>query len=1000
MEKSGASPEKPGASPEKPEASPLATLLIIDADGGKAAELAAALGVLNLDILIASSAEAGFKRLEPLPYAVVLLDLDLPGAGLEAARAIRKCNSSKCMPILFTSRKTLADGDLSQLFSLRTVDFTRYPVPAEVIRTKVRMLLELCQAYQTAWDLSERRSVEAAGLRRVRELEALNDISKVLEQNLDLETVLQAAMGKVLDTFGCDRAYLARPYFPDENSLSVPFIAARPGLPGPKSGAVQPMLEFSRHIFPEVLKNPEPGIYREPQGVPGFAAFSKAFGVQSMMVIDLKAGLGGTWVLGMQQCGFAREWTAEEQALFKEVAFRISGALNNLLFHRNLRNSEERFRQLAESLPQIIWTASPEGDNEYLNRRWFEYTGMEAAPFARNTVLTAIHPKDLDRVLAEWGERILAGRPYQAEFRLRKADGSYRWHLSMVEPVRDGEGKIWKWVGSFTDVDAQKRNEAEIRKSRTKMEIILEGIGDAIFVLDPKGEVEYLNPAAATLLGYASPGEVHELAQSPEADAARLALSLSDEEGNPIPMDKTPAGMALQGIEVPPVLIRYRKNKDAPEKWIISRARPIKDENGAIQFVVAIVQDVTDIRNSESELRQSQKMEAIGRLAGGIAHDFNNLLTAINGYSEVGLGMTGEDNPLHPVLKEILDAGMRAASLTNQLLAHSRKQILMPKILDLNGTLRNMQSMLTRIIGEDMDLAMLLHDDGSLIKADPGQIEQVILNLAVNARDAMPTGGKVTLESKVVHIDKGHVDVGEAIPPGRYFRLCVSDTGHGMSKSVRDHIFEPFYTTKPINKGTGLGLSTVYGIVKQSGGYISVYSEPHFGATFKIYFPLVGDVGDAGDPGNGPLELPREMPSIPSMGETILLVEDEGVVRKLTETILTGLDYRVLAASSAEIALDMARAHQGGIDLLLTDVVMSGMGGQDLILELRKSRPGIPVLYMSGYTDDAIVRHGVLESTANFIQKPFSPRILSEKVREALAPAGRVEAIAQEFQGR
>jgi nitrogen-specific signal transduction histidine kinase/CheY-like chemotaxis protein len=409
--------------------------------------------------------------------------------------------------------------------------------------------------------------------------------------------------------------------------------------------------------------------------------------------------------------------------------------------------------------------------------------------------------------------------------------------------------------------------------------------------------------------------------------------------------------------------------------------------------VVAIVQDITEIRKSESESRQSQKMEAIGRLAGGIAHDFNNLLTAINGYSEVGLGMAGTDNPLHPVLKEILDAGTRAAALTNQLLAHSRKQILMPKILDMNGTLRNMQSMLTRIIGEDMDLAMLLHDDGSHIKADPGQIEQVILNLAVNARDAMPKGGKVTLESRVVHIEKGHVDVGEPIPPGSYFRLCVSDTGHGMSKTVRDHIFEPFYTTKPINKGTGLGLSTVYGIVKQSGGYISVYSEPHFGATFKIYFPLVAEAGHDGAPA------PGESPSIASKGETVLLVEDEGVVRKLTETILSGLGYRVLASSSGELALEQANKHPGRIHLLLTDVVMSGMGGQDLVQEIRKSRPDLPVLYMSGYTDDAIVRHGVLESTANFIQKPFSPRFLSQKVREALAQAGPIET-AQEFQGR
>ena len=979
---------------EKPDPPQRSPILIIDADAAKAKALGAALDGMDTDIMIEKSVEGGLRRLESLPFAVVLLDVDSTGAGgRETAHALRHSNGSKCMPILFTGSHALADGDLAKLFSQQTVDFTPFPIPPEVIRTKVRLLLDVCQAHQAAWDLSERKATEAAGLRRMCELEALNDISKVLEQNLDLETVLQAAMVKVLEVFACDRAYLAQPWFPDENSLSFPFTAGRPGIPGLESGAVQPMLEFSRHIFPEVLKSADPVLYGEWSGVPGFEAYNAACGVRSMMAIDLKVKLGGTWVLGMQQCDSARKWTSEEQVLFKEVAIRISGALNNLLFHRNLADSEQLFRRLAESLSQIIWTSTPEGDNDYLNRRWFEYTGMTAGPYVKSTVLAAIHPEDIDRVLADWGKRILAGQPYQTELRLRNADGSYRWHLAMVEPIRDAEGKIWKWVGSFTDLDAQKRSEAEIRKSRAKMETILEGIHDAIFVLDPQGGMEYLNPAAAAMLGYDSPQSVYDLANSPDAAAARLALVLSDEEGNPIPIDKTPTGLALQGQDAPPALIRYRKDRDAPEKWIVSRARPIKDENGVLQFVVAIVQDITEIRKSEAEARQSQKMEAIGRLAGGIAHDFNNLLTAINGYSEVGLGMAGPENPLHPVLKEILDAGTRAAALTNQLLAHSRKQILMPKILDMNGTLRGMQSMLTRIIGEDMDLAMLLHDDGALIKADPGQIEQVILNLAVNARDAMPKGGKVTLESRVVDIEKGHVDVGEPIPPGGYFRLCVSDTGHGMSKAVRDHIFEPFYTTKPINKGTGLGLSTVYGIVKQSGGYISVYSEPHFGATFKIYFPLVAETGHEG------AAPPVEAPIIASKGETVLLVEDEGVVRKLTETILGGLGYRVLASSSAELALELAKKHPGRIHLLLTDVVMSGMGGQDLAQEIAKSRPDMHVLYMSGYTDDAIVRHGVLESTAHFIQKPFSPRFLSQKVREALSQPGHVET-AREFQGR
>jgi two-component system, cell cycle sensor histidine kinase and response regulator CckA len=829
-------------------------------------------------------------------------------------------------------------------------------------------------------DITERKAAEEAGARQLRHLKAMDEISKVLEENLDLESILQAAMDRILDIFHCDRSYLAQPGYPEEDKVSLPFLASRAEYPGPPNGTTLPMNGFNRGVFEEILKTQGPVAYGEYRTIPGYEEYRRDYCIRSMLVVALKLQTGGTWVLGIHQCSEARIWTEEDRTLFKDVAYRVSGTLNNLLFHRNLRDSEERFRQLAESLPQIVWTALPDGTSDYLNRRWFEYTGMPESEDVQRARRDYIHPDDIEGVVGSWQIQFQSGMPHQSEYRLRNAQGEYRWHLALALPIKDSTGRIWKWVGSLTDVEAQKRNEAELRKSREQLSTILEGINDCIIVQDPDGKVEYLNQAAANLLGFPSPKAVIEAAEGPDAERLRAAIAVTDEEGNPVPPDQSPARLALKGIETPPRLLRYKMNPEAPEKWVINRARPIKDENGGIQFIISILQDITEKRKAEAELRQSQKMEAIGRLAGGIAHDFNNLLTAINGYSELGLGIADGDSQLHSILNEILEAGKRAASLTNQLLAHSRKQILTPKVLDLNETIRNMHSMLKRIIGEDIDLVTSLNKDVNLVKADPGQVEQVIMNLSVNARDAMPKGGKVTIETQVVDLDKAHVGMDEDIPAGRYFMISVSDTGHGMAKAVRDHIFEPFYTTKAIGKGTGLGLSTVYGIVKQSGGFISVYSEPQHGASFKVYFPVVGE-------GNGhhALQSATPEPLGASNGETIMLVEDEDVVRKLSRSILSELNYKIIEAGNGEKAVELAKSHPGEIHLLLTDVVMNGIGGQELARRIRKLRPGIKVIYMSGYTDDAIVRHGVLESATNFIQKPFSPKVLTRKVREVLA---------------
>ncbi|MBF8259480.1 MAG: hypothetical protein HW377_1854 [Actinobacteria bacterium] len=391
--------------------------------------------------------------------------------------------------------------------------------------------------------------------------------------------------------------------------------------------------------------------------------------------------------------------------------------------------------------------------------------------------------------------------------------------------------------------------------------------------------------------------------------------------------------------------------------------------------------DITERKILEEQLLQSQKIESVGRLAGGIAHDFNNLLTVITGYSELLLKQLGEKSPLGKEVEEIRRAGERAASLTHQLLAFSRRQVLQPKVLDLNEVVSHMEKMLRRLIGEDVEPRTVLGTGLWRVKADPGQVEQVIVNLVLNARDAMPGGGKLTIETENVFLDEEYSRGRLPVLPGHYVMLAISDTGVGMDEKTMSQVFEPFFTTKGLGKGTGLGLATVYGIVKQSGGHIWLYSEPGKGSTFKVYFPRTENLEDVPD---------KSVPPVEGLhGEkTVLVVEDEESILNLACAVLRGYGYSVLPACDGEDALRVAGEHEGEISLLLTDVVMPRMGGRELYDRIRQRRSEIKVLYMSGYTDDAIVHQGVLDPGTAFLQKPYSPISLARKVKEILATQG------------
>ena len=480
---------------------------------------------------------------------------------------------------------------------------------------------------------------------------------------------------------------------------------------------------------------------------------------------------------------------------------------------------------------------------------------------------------------------------------------------------------------------------------------------------DPRGVVLDANPAMVAMLGYQSVSQLAgENLANLHADTQRWFV-LAD---------------YLHSLEQFRDFAAEWKRKSGGTSLVRLSGRAIRGKKDKVASYELFAEDVTERRILEEQLRQAQKMEAVGQLAGGIAHDFNNLLMVISGYCEFLLERVGTDPGLRGPAREIARAADRASGLTRQLLAFSRKQMLAPKVLDLNAVVTENLSMLRRMIGEDIDLKMSAGEGLGSVKADPGQIEQVIMNLAVNARDAMPKGGRLTIETSNLHLDQSYARMHAPVRPGEYIMLAISDTGAGMDAETQSHIFEPFFTTKG-KKGTGLGLSTVYGIIKQSEGYIWVYSEVGNGTTFKIYLPRVTAAGEP-----VPVSAPAVETSVAAGHETILLVEDEVTLRELVRHYLQNQGYVLLEATSTEQALQISNSHSGPIHLLLTDVIMPGMNGRELAERISSARPELKVLYMSGYTENAIGHNGLLEAGLHLLQKPFTLLALKAKVREVL----------------
>jgi len=525
------------------------------------------------------------------------------------------------------------------------------------------------------------------------------------------------------------------------------------------------------------------------------------------------------------------------------------------------------------------------------------------------------------------------------------------------------EATITHAIRYAIDVYCKERQRQKAEDTLRKLWRAVEQSADLVIITDLSGVIEYVNPAFEALTGY-SPEEV--IGRTPRIlKSGQQAPALYQELWQTIL-----SGGVFRGI-----LVNRKKNGEIffAEKTIT----PLRDTEGTITHFISNDRDITERRQLESQLQQAQKMDAIGRLAGGVAHDFNNLLMVISAYAELMQDSLAAEHPLRRNVQEIMTASRRAADLTRQLLAFGRKQMQSLQFLDLNWIIRDINKMLPRLIGEDIQLMFVAGQNLGKVKADPVQIEQVLMNLAANARDAMPHGGKLVIETASVQLDEAYVQQHSIVPAGDYVLLAVTDSGQGIAPEHIAHIFEPFYTTKEEGKGTGLGLATVYGIVKQNGGFVWVYSEPGLGTTFKIYLPRVQqDTGRV-----EPLKLVEESPQ---GCETLLLVEDEAAVRQSAREFLTLKGYVVLEAKNGEDALYIARDFVGPIDLMITDVVMPHMGGAKLAGQLAAERPRMKVLFVSGYAENTVLRHGAIDVTNSFLQKPFSLKALARKIREVL----------------
>ncbi|MFH1985282.1 MAG: PAS domain S-box protein [Pseudomonadota bacterium] len=811
-------------------------------------------------------------------------------------------------------------------------------------------------------DITERKQAERERVATLKFFENMDRVNRAIQGADDFEKVMQDLLDVVLSIFDSDRAFLVFPCDPESPTWTSPMERHKPEYPGLADLKIEMPMDAQIAKKHRILLSADgpvafgPGA---PYGLP--EDVSKQFGINSMLAMAIYPNTGRPWEFGIHQCGYARVWTAEEIRLFEAIGRRLADSLSSLLSHRDLCQNEEFLDNVVEHIPNMIFIK----DAQTLRFVRFNSAGEQLLGYAREELLGKsdydFFPKEEADFFTAKDREVLDTRALVdiPEESIRTRNNEERILHTQKIPLLDEAGAPQYLLGISEDITERKQAEASIRK----LSQAIEQGPVSIVITDAAGSIEFVNAKFTQITGYTSAEALNQnprflkSGETPAEEYKRLWETIS-------------SGSVWHGEF-------HNRKKNGEMFWERITIAPVKDADNVITNYVAVKEDISERKKLEEQLRQTQKMEAVGQLAGGVAHDFNNMLGVIIGYAELALTRADLDDALRNNLERIHAAALRSTEITRQLLGFARKQTITPKILDLNEVVEEMLKLIRRLIGEDIDLLWLPGATIGAVKMDPSQIDQILANLCVNARDAIDGVGKVTIETRKAVFDNACCAEHRGFSPGEYVMLAVSDNGDGMDKATMGKIFEPFFTTKGLGQGTGLGLATVYGIVKQNEGFINVYSEPGHGSTFKIYLPRYAD---------RTRQEPKASPDPQDLSghETILVAEDEVLSLELLEQVLKGYGYQVLAASSPGEALLAAKKHTGKIHLLLTDLIMPEMNGRNLAKEMAALYPGILCLFMSGYTDDVIVHHGVLDEGVQFIQKPFSKQALAAKVREVI----------------
>jgi PAS domain S-box-containing protein len=887
----------------------------------------------------------GYTRSELLGLGVSDIDPDFPAdPWLRHWNALKKQRS-----LVFESRHRAKDGRV-------------FPVEVSANYFEYRG-----QGYNLALvhDITERKHSEQERLANLWFFESMDRVNRAIQGTNDLEQMMSDVLDVVLSIFDCDRSFLMYPCDPQAASWTSPMERTKPGYPGVLAlGLKMPMDAEVAETLRILLESDGPVKFGPATGHGLPIGVSEAFGFKSFMAMALHPKLGKPWQFGIHDCSCPRVWTSEEERLFQEIGRRMSDALTSLLTYRNLQESEAKLTE-AERIAHIgYWERDYDADSITLSAEAYRIFGLSPEePFSNlaqwhERWLQLIHPEDRSSISVAAADAVRIGSVYEVEYRIVRPDGQVRAVHSFGEVTRDKSGRARRMIGSMQDITERKRADEQLIRLFTAVE----HAGETIVVTDSAGTILYVNPAFENTTGYERQeviGRNPRILQSGKQDRAFYQHM----------WDTLLSGQVWRG--------RFtNKRKDGTLYEETATISPIRDEGGRVANYVAVKRDVTGESLLQRQLIQAQKMEAIGTLAGGIAHDFNNLLQVINGYAEMALFRIKEGDAGYSALLEIRRAARSAAELTQGLLTFSRRVESKLRPVDLNQELQEVAKMLTRTLPKMIEIEMDLFEPLDTVNSDPAQLQQVVMNLAVNARDAMPNGGRLSISTKNVYFDEEYCKSYLELSPGNYVLLSISDSGTGMDEETRKHIFDPFFTTKETGKGTGLGLSIVFGIVKSHGGNIQCFSEPGHGTSFKIYLPALRKT-------HGVAETPQ-LAAYPGGNETILLVDDEESVRKLAASVLKRFGYTVLTASDGKECVEVFSREKDKIDLLILDLIMPEMDGSDCLKEILKIAPETKVVIASGYVADGQIDQAIEAGAKSFVTKPYDARQLLERVRKAL----------------